>query len=297
MKSQAIAIRRRSFLQLAAGVAVCAAEGGPLLRRLATAAEAENGASKWPDLAAFPQKRALILQADHPPNLETPLKYFREDLTPNDVFYARWHLPTIPTRVDVNRFHLTLGGEVEQRLSLLLDDLKRDFEAMSIVAVNQCSGNSRSLFEPRVPGVQWGNGGIGNAKWTGVPLRELLLKAKLKAGAVEVTFNGLDEPILKSAPNFAGTPDFVKSLSIDHANDGEVMVAYAMNDQPLPMLNGFPLRLIVPGWFGTYWVKALSEITVLNKPFDGYWMSKAYRVPNTPGLNESSTSLAKETVP
>jgi DMSO/TMAO reductase YedYZ molybdopterin-dependent catalytic subunit len=112
-----------------------------------------------------------------------------------------------------------------------------------------------------------------------------------------VSFNGLDEPTLKSAANFAGTPDFVKSLSVDHANDGEVMVAYAMNDQPLPMLNGFPLRLTVPGWFGTYWVKALSEITVLNKPFDGFWMSKAYRVPNTPGLNESSTSLAKETVP
>src|SRR6184192_907723 len=100
MKSQANAIRRRSFLRLAASVTVCAAGGGPLLQRIASAAEAENGAGKCPELAAFPQKRELILHADRPPNLETPLKYFREDLTPNDVFYARWHLPTIPTRVD-----------------------------------------------------------------------------------------------------------------------------------------------------------------------------------------------------
>src|SRR5947207_15206501 len=105
---------------------------GPILR----AAEAEQSTGKWPELAAFPQKRQLILLADRPPNLETPLKYFREDLTPNDVFYVRWHLATIPTRVDVNRFRLTLDGEVEQPLSLSLDELKREFEVMSIVAVN-----------------------------------------------------------------------------------------------------------------------------------------------------------------
>src|SRR5205823_4247483 len=139
-------IDRRTFLKLAAG----AAAAGTALPRIVRAEE-----TKWPALAAFPQKRELILLADRPPNLETPLKYFREDLTPNDVFYVRWHLATIPTRVDVNRFRLTLGGEVEQPQSLSLDELKRDFEAISIVAVNQCSGNSRSLFQPRVPGVQW----------------------------------------------------------------------------------------------------------------------------------------------
>jgi DMSO/TMAO reductase YedYZ molybdopterin-dependent catalytic subunit len=166
-----------------------------------------------------------------------------------------------------------------------------------VVAVNQCSGNSRSLYEPRMPGVQWGNGAIGNARWTGVRLRDLLAKAKVKAGAVDVSFNGLDEPTLPAAPNFAGTPDFVKSLPFDRANDGEAMVAYEMNGQPLPMLNGFPLRLVVPGWYATYWVKALNEITVLDKPFEGFWVAKAYRVPNTPDFQESPKALAKETIP
>src|SRR3989442_119430 len=146
MEPQAIAIPRRSFLRLAGGVAVCAAGGAPWLQRIVSAAEADHAANKWPELAAFPQKRELILQSDRPPNLETPLKYFTEDLTPNDAFYVRWHLATIPVRVDLNSFCLTLGGEVEQPLSLSLDDLKRDFEAVSVIAVNQCSRNSRNRF-------------------------------------------------------------------------------------------------------------------------------------------------------
>jgi DMSO/TMAO reductase YedYZ molybdopterin-dependent catalytic subunit len=132
---------------------------------------------------------------------------------------------------------------------------------------------------------------MGNAKWTGVRLKDLLAKAKVKAGAVEVSFGGLDQsPLPTVAP-------FVKSLQLDHANGGDVIVAYEMNGRPLPMLNGFPLRLIVPGWYATYWVKALDEITVLDKPFDGFWVAKAYRVPPTPNFQESPTNLAKETVP
>ena len=148
-----------------------------------------------------------------------------------------------------------------------------------------------------MPGVQWGSGAMGNAKWTGVRLRDLLAKAGVKPGAVDVSFNGLDEPVLPATPGFAGTPDFVKSLPFARANDGEVMVAYAMNGQPLPMLNGFPLRLIVPGWYATYWVKALSQIEVLDKSFEGFWVAKAYRVPNTPDFQEAPKALAKDTVP
>src|SRR5207237_4945745 len=152
---------------------------------------------------------------------------------------------------------LELGGHVDRPLSLSVDALKKQFPPVSVIAVAQCAGNSRSLFEPRVTGGQWGNGGVGNAKWTGVRLRDLLAKAGVKAGAVDVSFAGLDEAPLPD------TPKFVKSLEFAHANDGEVMVAYAMNDAALPMLNGFPLRLIVPGWYGTYWVKSLSKIAVL----------------------------------
>src|SRR5204862_1191589 len=122
-------------------------------------------------------------------------------------------------------------------------------------------------------------------------------KAGVKARAMEVIFNGLDGPTLPPAPNFAGTPDFIKSLPFDRANDGEVLVAYEMNDAKLPMLNGFPLRLIVPGWYATYWVKALSEINVLPDKFHGFWMDKAYRIPNNRQAQESPQQLATDTIP
>jgi sulfite dehydrogenase (cytochrome) subunit A len=169
--------------------------------------------------------------------------------------------------------------------------LKKEFEAVTTVAVCQCSGNSRSLYEPRVIGGQWGNGAVGNAKWTGVRLSDLLNRAGVKAGAVDVSVRGLDKAPMPT------TPDFVKSLAYERANDGEVMVAYAMNDQDLPMLNGYPIRLVVPGWYATYWVKALSEINVLPQKFKGFWMDKGYRVPNNPDCQESPKELAKETVP
>jgi DMSO/TMAO reductase YedYZ molybdopterin-dependent catalytic subunit len=288
-------VDRRQFIQAAAGAMLTAG----YLRAVERVAVADStpALAPWPEMARFPGKTDLILQTDRPPNLETPLKYFREDLTPNDAFYVRWHLSDLPTRVDANRYRLTVGGHVENALSLSLDELRRNFERFEIIAVNQCSGNSRSKFTPRMPGVQWGNGALGNARWSGVRLRDLLAKAKVRANAVEVSFQGLDKPTLPAAPGFAGMPDFVKSLAFDRANDGEVMLAYEMNGQPLPMLNGFPLRLVVPGWYATYWVKALSEIMVLDKPFDGFWMAKAYRVPNTPGFVEAVDPLAKETVP
>jgi DMSO/TMAO reductase YedYZ molybdopterin-dependent catalytic subunit len=283
------AFLRRMSLAMAAGVAGT--------RWLGPACRAATGLAAGPELTRFPEKTDLIFQTGRPPNLETPLRYFREDLTPNEAFYVRWHLAILPTRVDLAEFRLNLGGHVEQPLSLSLEELRKDYEPVSLVAVNQCSGNSRSLYQPRMPGVQWGNGALGNARWTGVRLVDLLAKAKVKAKAVDVSFNGLDGPVLPAAKDFAGTPDFIKSLSIDHAADGEVMVAYEMNGKPLPMLNGFPLRLVVPGWYATYWVKALNEITVLDKPFDGFWMAKAYRVPNTPDFQESPKALAKDTVP
>ena len=250
-----------------------------------------GGAPAQPNLVRFPEKTDLILLTDRPPNLETPLRHFRKDFTPNDAFYVRWHLGIVPTTVDTRSFQLVVGGHVQEEQSFTLEELRGGFDAATVVAVNQCSGNSRSFFEPRVAGGQWGNGAIGNARWTGVRLRDLLAKAKVKAGAVDVTFQGLDRAPMPSVPNF------VKSLSIDRANDAEVLVAYEMNGAPLPMLNGFPLRLIVPGWYGTYWVKSLSQITVLNEAFTGFWMAKSYRVPKTPDYVESPQSLAKETVP
>ena len=171
-----------------------------------------------------------------------------------------------------------MRGHVEKNLSLPLNEILT-LPRVELVAVNQCSGNSRGYFLPRVAGGQWSNGAMGNAKWTGVRLKDILDRAGVKSGAVQVRFNGLDEPVVPDAP------DFMKSLDLDHARDGEVMIAFAMNGQQLPLLNGFPLRLVVPGWYSTYWVKMLSDIEVLDKPDDNFWMKTAYTIPDTPHAN------------
>lgn len=226
-------------------------------------------------LVTLPGKREMILLTSRPPQLETPFSVFDQGLlTPNDAFFVRYHLSGLPTEIDPRSFRLAIGGHVETPLQLTLDSLRRDFPVSDIVAVNQCSGNSRGFVTPRVAGGQLGNGAMGNARWQGVALKHLLAKAGVRAGAAQVTFNGLDNPPAD------GVADFVKALDIDHALDGEVMVAFAMNGEELPFLNGYPLRLVVPGHFGTYWVKHLSEITVVDKEFDGYWMKTAYRIPD-----------------
>ena len=276
--------RRRFFRLVGASV-------GAYMVACNRAASVPDISSSAPELVRFPEKAELILLTDRPPQLETPLHYFRQDLTPNEAFFVRWHLEAIPTSVDLRTFRLNVSGHVRKPLQFSMDDLRTQFEPASIIAVNQCSGNSRSFFEPRVPGGQWKNGAAGNAKWTGISLKSILDHAQVKSGAVDVSFNGLDAPPLPSVS------DFVKALSIDHARDGEVMIAYAMNDQPLPMLNGFPLRLVVPGWYGTYWVKALSEITVLPLAFSNFWTDKAYRIPSAPNGTEDPSNLAKDTIP
>ncbi len=212
---------------------------------------------------SFPQKGPMILQRTRPPLLETPFEVFDKGVfTPNNQFYVRWHWALIPTDIDTDKFALTVRGHVNQTLSLSLNDILH--------------GNSRGFFQPRVPGGEWANGAMGNALWTGVRLKDVLDKAGVKPGAVQVRFKGLEEPVVADAPNF------MKSLDIDHARDGEVMIAYAMNGEQLPLVNGFPLRLIVPGWYATYWVKMLNDIEVLNQPDTNYWTKVAYTIPDTP---------------
>jgi len=248
------------------------------------------GSTSTPEMVKYPEKKEMILLTDRPPQLETPLKIFREDITPNDYFFVRWHLSQIPTRIDIDTFRLRICGAADKQLSLSMNDLKTKFAPDSMVALAICAGNSRSTFNPKVPGSQWNNGAMGNAKWKGVKLKDILAMAGIKKGAIEVTFQGLDRGALPDIPAF------VRSLDVNHVMDGEVMVAYEMNGQPLPMLNGYPLKLIVPGWYATYWVGALANINVLTDTFKGFWMKNAYRVPSTGG-GESPDSLAKVTVP
>jgi DMSO/TMAO reductase YedYZ molybdopterin-dependent catalytic subunit len=233
------------------------------------------GSSGGDLLAALPGKKPLIQRAFRPPNFETPLADLASLYTGNAVFFVRYHLPVIP-RVDTTGWRLQVGGPSAQRsLALSLPELKSSFPHVSLAAVNQCSGNRRGLFSPRVPGVQWGNGAMGNALWTGVRLRDVLYKAGVAADALEVVFNGADSPVLPA------TPDFVKSLPIDRALDENTLIAFEMNGQPLPHWNGAPARLVVPGWTGTYWMKHLTDIRIQPTAFEGFWMKSAYRIPTS----------------
>ncbi len=237
----------------------------------------------WNSVGPFitePQKAPLILMADRPIQLETPRHYFLSAFTPNEAFYVRWHLETLPNSVDLKEWRLHVEGNVGNPLTLSLPDLLDRFKPVSVAAVNQCSGNSRSRLQPRVPGSQWGNGAMGNAMWTGAKLREILDAAKLKTGSLQVQFEGLDRG---KGPEGYGSNRFMKSLDLNDPVLDECIVAYSMNGEPLPMLNGFPVRLVVPGNFATYWVKCLSWIRVLDKPDDNFWMKTAYRIPDTPG--------------
>src|SRR5437667_6719198 len=233
-------VTRRRFLRTTAWIGLGGFVCGGIPSRKAIAAETITlpFANGQRPLAAFPQKRPLILLTTRPPQLETPFSVFNEGLlTPNDAFFVRYHLPQVPTSIDPEKFTLTIKGSVNSPLTLSMREIKTRFEPVELVAVNQCSGNGRGFSDPRVPGSQMGNGAMGNAQWKGIRLKDLLNKAGLASGARQATFNGLDSPVVEK------TPDFVKALDLDQALDEETMLAYEMNGEPLPMLNGFPLRL------------------------------------------------------
>ena len=285
-------VSRRRFLQTTGLMGVGALMAGP-----ASMAGAEdsvtlpfaNGARR---LVKFPQKRPLILLTSRPPQLETPFSVFNEGvLTPNDAFFVRYHLSQIPASIDPATFSLEIKGKVNTPLKLSLAELKSSFEPVEIVAVNQCSGNGRGFSNPRVAGGQMSNGAMGNARWKGARLKDVLNKAGVAAGSKQVTFNGLDSPVTEKIP------DFVKALEVDHALDDDTLLAYEMNGEALPMLNGYPLRLVVPGYFGTYWIKHVHEIAVLGEPFNGYWMDPAYRIPDNSCACVEPGTTPKKTTP
>jgi len=242
-------------------------------------------------LGTLPGKQPLIQRAFRPPNFETPLADLAASFTPNDAFFVRYHLPVIP-HLDPKSWRLQIGGpSARHALTLTLRELQRDFPHVQLAAVNQCSGNRRGLFSPRVPGVQWGDGAMGNALWSGVRLRDVLRRVGVADDALEVAFNGADGAVLPQ------TPDFVKSLPLERALDESTLLAFAMNGEPLPHWNGAPVRLVVAGWTGTYWMKHLTDIRIVPTPFDGFWMKSAYRVPTGafPGARFASQETPETT--
>jgi sulfite dehydrogenase len=236
-------------------------------------AEIPAGALAEQHLYALPGKVPLIKKTYRPPNFETPIEYFRTPITPNNAFFVRYHLAGI-AEVRAADWTLSVGGESAGReLEFTLDQLKKDLEPAEITAVCQCSGNRRGLLEPHVAGVQWGLGAMGNALWRGVRLKDILAKAGVKSDALEVVFGAADHAVI------AKTPAFVKSLPVEVALDENTLIAFEMNGKPLPHWNGFPARLVVPGWTATYWIKQLMSVRVVSKPEANFWMSTAYRLP------------------
>ena len=223
--------------------------------------------------AALSGKSALIRRSYRPPNYETPLADLAPLYTANESFFVRYHLALVPV-LEPGEWRLSIAGSsLKTPLTLSLRDLKSRYEPVTLAAVNQCSGNRRGLFMPRVPGVQWESGAVGNALWKGARLRDVLKQGGVGADALEVWFSGADRPVLPA------TPVFQKSLPLERALDENVLIAYEMNHAPLPRWNGAPARLIVPGWMGTYWMKHLTEVRVEPKPLESFWMKSAYRLP------------------
>jgi DMSO/TMAO reductase YedYZ molybdopterin-dependent catalytic subunit len=261
---------RRSFVAMAAG-GIALAEGG-FIGRWARA-ELPQGTLVSEVRDTLPGKQPLIKRSYRPPNYESPAEFFDEVLTPNDRFFVRWHLANIP-RIDVHTWRLSVGGDAAERgFELSMDELKRDFEPTELVAVCQCAGNRRGLSAPHVAGVEWGSGAMGNARWKGARLKDILARAGLKKDAVEIAFNGSDRAPLDA------TPAFVKSLPAWKALDENTLVAYEMNGAALPHWNGFPARIVVPGWSATYWMKQVASIRALSQPLASFWMNTAYRIP------------------
>jgi DMSO/TMAO reductase YedYZ molybdopterin-dependent catalytic subunit len=218
-------------------------------------------------------KRPMILHNDRPEDLETPLAYFDQWLTPTDAFFVRQHLPR-PTIIETE-FRLSVGGRADREIKLSVAELRK-LPQHKIPAVLECTGNGRGFYQPRVPGVQWGRGAVGNAEWSGPRLVDVLKIAGADLQSAYVTANGADVGVAK-------TPDFIRSLPMRKAIDPSTILAMDMNGSPIPELHGFPLRLVVPGWDGTSWVKWVNSLVVSNEQDQGFFMNPAYRYPKHPG--------------
>jgi DMSO/TMAO reductase YedYZ molybdopterin-dependent catalytic subunit len=252
-------LRRRDFLigagQLTAGLALM-----PALPESAFAQTVIKG------------KERLIVRSIRPEDLETPVSLLNAWITPNDLFYVRHHLYA-PT-VDVNEWKLTVGGEVQNPITLTLDELKRA-PKHAVTVTLECAGNGRAFFDPPVAGIQWEKGAVGTARFAGARLADVLNKAGVKPTGQYVAMNGADKPLGKM-------PDFVRNVPIKKALDADTILAYEMNGEALPILHGFPLRAVVSGWEGAYSVKWLTDIQVIEKEYDGFFVKTAYRFPNRP---------------
>ena len=243
-----------------------------------------RSASAGSESVGTKETASLTVRVTHPLDAETPVREFTSFLTPTSRFFVRSHFgPPPPEAISEANWRLRVGGLVEQSREFTLKDL-RQMESVTITAVVQCSGNGRAHHRPKVPGVQWDRGAVGNAQWTGVRLHDVLGQAGIKEQAHHVQFLGADRPVVDSVPLF------VRSIPLNKALHPDTILAYEMNGRPLPLLHGAPLRVITPGWMADSCTKWLTDITVLAEEAKGYYMQTAYRVPTRPVEPSASSS-------
>jgi len=217
-----------------------------------------------------PQNPAeMIVRSARPEDLEMPPVGFTDFITSVEHFFVRSHV-AVP-QVHIADWRLKVEGHVETPLTLTIEDL-RMMPSFELIAVLECAGNGRAFFDPSVAGLQWTNGAVGNGRWRGVRLADVLQRAGMKSGAVEVLFDGADVPLGTMA-------DFQRSIPLKKALHPNTLLAYAMNGETLPVKHGFPLRAVVPGWAGDSWIKWVTSVRVLNEEFSGFWMKNAYVYP------------------
>jgi DMSO/TMAO reductase YedYZ molybdopterin-dependent catalytic subunit len=232
------------------------------------------------------EKTGMNVLSKRPEDLEMPLSGFGDYITPIEHFFVRTHV-YVPT-VKLPDWRLSVDGEVATPLTLTMDELKK-LPSVEMVSVVECAGNGRAFIDPPVPGLQWTNGSVGNARWRGVRLADVLKRAGIKDSGKEILFNGADVPL--------GTmQDFRRTITVKKALDSNTLLAYEMNGVTLPVKHGFPLRVVAPGWASDSWVKWLTNITVLDKEFDGFWMKNAYRKPDHP-IAPGSAMASEKMVP
>jgi sulfite oxidase len=254
---------RRNFLRQAASATLAAGITPSILSSACAQGQAVD----------FPGEDGMVLRSFRFIDLESPVAYFNSWLTPVPHFFVRNHMYE-PIQLDADGWQLTIGGEVERPVTLTLADLRK-MDAHSVVNTLECAGNGRGFYRPQVPGIQWGKGAVGTARFSGPRLRDVLQQAGVKASGKHVMFRGLDEVPGK-------VPPFIRSIPIEKALDGDTLIATQMNGSPLPKHHGFPARLLVPGWVGSASCKWLTELKVLEAEFDGNFMNPGYRLPNQP---------------
>jgi DMSO/TMAO reductase YedYZ molybdopterin-dependent catalytic subunit len=213
-----------------------------------------------------------IVRSAEPLNLEMPFETLDGFITPTDLFYVRSHFP-IP-KIDRKTWRLKVEGQVEKPFQLDYDELL-NLESRKMPVMLECAGNTRNFLEPKVKGVQWGLGAVGNAEWIGAPLSILLDRAGVKSNATEVILEGADEGTLEDPKAPPGKVRFARSIPLGKARQ-DVLLAYKMNDVDLKREHGFPVRAIVPGWYAMASIKWLQRIIVTDRPFNGYYQTMDY---------------------